>query len=73
KANEATRPQDSSGSTEFAGYKPGWYWMTCVSEGDTWYPIYINEKYYLMDGKPRYELDDLKNMIVKPAIMPTGL
>jgi len=50
-------------------YKEGWYWITNPQEGDVWYPIFIREHDFLLDGKSR-PLSQLLCLIVKPAIMP---
>ena len=53
-------------------YKPHtWYWVTDPREGDTWYPIYITEVYWMMDGKPNYDFTDLEDLLIEEAMLPT--
>jgi len=50
-------------------YEEGFYWVTHLSEGDVWYPIYIRDSDFLLDGKSR-KLSGLENLVVRKAVMP---
>lgn len=47
-----------------------WYWITAHSEGDIWYPVYVSEVYYMMDGKSRRDFNELAHLVVKKAVLP---
>ncbi len=67
--NVQINKERKSVATNRQGYTLGWNWITHPHEGDIWYPVWINETYFLMDGKPR-NLDDLGQLIIKPAVIP---
>lgn len=58
--------KDSDGNSLF----PGWYWVTSLSEGDVWYPINIQEVYWIMDGNIDYDFSKLSDLTIKRAVLP---
>lgn len=47
-----------------------WYWITSPAEGDEWYPISVQDTYYIMDGDLRHDFGELRDLTVRKAVLP---
>ena len=46
-----------------------WCWITHPQEGDVWYPVFIRDTDYLLDGED-HPIEELDSLIVKKAALP---